>query len=59
MYLGLLPIERTFELSLRVIYREKKKVRSYLFSNLIIPFLFYRNIIVASSWIVCSLVKGS
>ena len=57
MYLGLLPIERTFELSLRVIYREKKKVRSYLFSNLIIPFLFYRNIIVASSWIVCSLVK--
>tara|TARA_Y100001968_G_scaffold201800_1_gene185318 strand:- start:238 stop:459 length:222 start_codon:yes stop_codon:yes gene_type:complete len=58
--LGLPPREKPIELSLPVLDREKiqKKVRSFLYQNPIVPFLFYGLVIGAFSWGLYSLVKG-
>ena len=57
--LGLPPREKTKELELPNLDKEsiQKKVRSFLYKNPIIPFLFYGAAIGALIWGVFNLVK--
>ena len=57
--LGLPPREKPVELKLPVLDKEniQKKVRSFLYKNPIIPFLFYGGAIAALIWGLFNLVK--
>ena len=57
--LGLPPREKPVELKLPVLDKEniQKKVRSFLYKNPIIPFLFYGAAIAALAWGVFNLMK--
>ena len=58
--LGLPPREKQVELKLPVLDKEniKKKVRSFLYKNPIVPLVFYGLVLGAFGWGVYSLVKG-
>ena len=58
--LGLPPREKQVELKLPVLDKEniKKKVRSFLYKNPIVPFAFYGLLLGAFSWGLYNLVKG-
>mgnify|MGYP001250297137 FL=1 len=58
--LGLPPREKQVELKFPVLDKEniQKKVRSFLYKNPIIPFIFYGLVLGAFGWGVYSLVKG-
>ena len=58
--LGLPPREKPVELKLPVLDKEniQKKVRSFLYKNPIVPFIFYGLVLGALSWGVYNLVKG-
>ena len=57
--LGLPPREKSVELKLPVLDKEniQKKVRSFLYKNPIVPFLFYSAVIGAFVWGAYNLVK--
>ena len=57
--LGLPPREKTKELELPKLDKEniQKKVRSFLYKNPIVPFVFYGLLIGAFGWGVYTLVK--
>ena len=57
--LGLPPKEKPIELNLPVLDKEniKKKVRSFLYKNPIVPFVFYSAVLGAFGWGVYNLVK--
>ena len=57
--LGLSPREKTVELKLPVLDKEniQKKVRSFLYKNPIVPFIFYGALIGSLGWGVYNLVK--
>ena len=58
--LGLPPREKPVELKLPVLDKEniQKKVRSFLYKNPIIPFVFYGLVLGAFGWGLYNLVKG-
>ena len=58
--LGLAPREKPVELKLPVLDKEniQKKVRSFLYKNPIVPFIFYGLVLGAFGWGVYNLVKG-
>ena len=57
--LGLSPREKTVELKLPVLEKEniQKNVRSFLYKNPIVPFLFYGAVLGAFGWGVFTLLK--
>tara|TARA_Y100001968_G_scaffold254462_1_gene240369 strand:- start:1274 stop:1489 length:216 start_codon:yes stop_codon:yes gene_type:complete len=57
--LGLPPKEKTVELTLPVLDKEniQKKVRSFLYKNPIVPFIFYGVVLGTFCWGVYNLVK--
>ena len=57
--LGLFPRKKPVELKLPVLDKEniQKKVRSFLYKNPIVPFLFYGALIGAFVWGAYNLVK--
>ena len=57
--LGLPPREKTVELKIPVLDKEniQKKVRSFLYKNPIVPFVFYGAVLGAFSWGVYNLLK--
>jgi len=57
--LGLPPKEKPIELKLPVLDKEniQKKVRSFLYKNPIVPFVFYSVLLVAFGWGVYNLMK--
>ena len=58
--LGFPPREKPIELKLPVLDKEniQKKVRSFLYKNPIVPFIFYSLVLGALAWGVYNLVKG-
>ena len=58
--LGLPPREKPDELKLPVLDKEniQKKVRSFLYKNPIVPFVFYGLVLGAFGWGLYNLVKG-
>ena len=58
--LGLPPREKQVELKLPVLDKEniQKKVRSFLYKNPIVPFVFYGLVLGAFGWGLYSLTKG-
>ena len=58
--LGLPPREKPVELNYPVLDKEsiKKKVRSFLYKNPIVPFVFYGLVLGAFGWGLYNLVKG-
>tara|TARA_B100000700_G_scaffold35117_1_gene34014 strand:+ start:1674 stop:1889 length:216 start_codon:yes stop_codon:yes gene_type:complete len=57
--LGLFPREKTVELNLPALDKEniRKKVRSFLYKNPILPFCFYAAVLCAFGWGVYNLIK--
>ncbi len=57
--LGLPPREKPLELKLPILEKEniQKKVRSFLYKNPIIPFIFYAAILVSFGWGLFNLLK--
>ena len=57
--LGLPPREKPVELSLPVLNKEniQKKVRSFLYKNTIVPFIFYGLVLGSLGWGVYNFVK--
>ena len=57
--LGLPPREKPVELKLPVLDKEniQKKIRSFLYKNPIVPFIFYFAVLGAFGWGVFNLVK--
>jgi len=58
--LGLPPREKPVELKLPVLDKEniQKKVRSFLYKNSIVPFVFYGLILGAFGWGLYNLIRG-
>ena len=58
--LGLPPREKHVELRFPVLDKEniQKKVRSFLYKNPIVPFVFYAIVLGAFGWGVYNLIKG-
>ena len=58
--LGLPPREKPVELKLPVLDKEniQKNVRSFLYKNPIVPFIFYGLVLGAFGWGLYNLVKG-
>ena len=58
--LGVPPREKTKEVELPSLDKEliQKKVRSFLYKNPILPFVFYGLVLGAFGWGVYNLVKG-
>ena len=58
--LGLPPRKKQVELMLPVLDKEniQKKVRSFLYKNPIVPFVFYGLVLGAFGWGLYSLAKG-
>ena len=57
--LGIPPREKQVELKLPVLDKEniQKKVRSFLYKNPIVPFIFYGAVVGAFSWGTYNLLK--
>ena len=58
--LGMPPREKQVELKLPVLDKEniQKKVRSFLYKNPIVPFIFYGAVVGAFVWVLYNLLKG-